>query len=75
MLSRDGAALAASHGLRSRPLAIEGTGSVGDALLEAAAVAHASCIVLGHRSSATPFESTALELVRHADRPVLVVPR
>jgi nucleotide-binding universal stress UspA family protein len=74
-LSAAGTALAGAHGLRARPLSIEGTGSARDALLEAAATAHASCIVVGHRSSATPFESTALELARHADRPVLVVPR
>jgi hypothetical protein len=74
-LSTEGAALAGNNGLRARPLAIDGIGPAGDALLEAAAAARASCIVVGHRSSATPIESTALELVRHACRPVLVVPR
>jgi hypothetical protein len=34
----------------------------------------AACIVVGHRKSATPLDSTAYSLVEHADRPVLVVP-
>jgi hypothetical protein len=56
--ARTGAALAGGRGLRSRPLAVEGPGSASDRLLDAAATARASCIVVGHRSAATPLEST-----------------
>jgi nucleotide-binding universal stress UspA family protein len=71
----EGAALASSHGLTSRALAIEGPGSAWSRLLDVAATSAASCIVAGHRSAKTGLHSsTALELVQHADRPVLIVP-
>ena len=61
-LSTEGAALAGRRGVLSRPLAIEGRGSASDRLLDAAATARASCIVVGHRSAATPLDSTGLAL-------------
>ena len=71
----EGAAVATSVGIAARPLPVEGPGSAWSRLLDAAGTAAASCIVAGHRRAATGLHSsTALELVQHAERPVLVVP-
>jgi hypothetical protein len=43
-------------------------------LLRAAASEEAACIVVGHRPSVKALGSTALGLVDHADRSVLVAP-
>jgi len=73
--SIEGAQLATSRGLTSRPLTIEAHGSPWRGLLDVAATSAASCIVVGHRPpAAVGHHSTAYGLVHHANRPVLVVP-
>jgi nucleotide-binding universal stress UspA family protein len=73
--SREGAQIATSRGLASRPLTVEAHGSAWRRLLDVAATIAASCIVVGHRPpAAVGHQSTAYGLVHHADRPVLVVP-
>ncbi|HSO97526.1 MAG TPA: universal stress protein [Solirubrobacteraceae bacterium] len=70
----EGTAFASSCGLAARPLAVEGPGAAADRLLDAAAATEAACIVVGHRTTTTLGESTALALAHHTDRPLLVVP-
>jgi nucleotide-binding universal stress UspA family protein len=73
--STEGAQVATSRGLASRPLTIEAHGSAWRRLLDIAATSAASCIVVGHRrTAAVEHHSTAYGLVHHASRPVLVVP-
>jgi nucleotide-binding universal stress UspA family protein len=77
----EGARVAADAGLVAQPLGIRGVNaSSGEEedpwmrLLRAAASEEAACIVVGHRPSAKPLESTAHAVVHNADRSVLVVP-
>jgi nucleotide-binding universal stress UspA family protein len=77
----EGARAAAAAGFVPRPVGIPGIDASSEEeeepfqrLLRAAAAEEAACIVVGHRPSATPVDSTAQSLVQHADRPVLVVP-
>jgi nucleotide-binding universal stress UspA family protein len=77
----EGAAAAAAVGFVPRPLGIPGADASSEEeeepfrrLLRAAAAEETACIVVGHRPSATPLDSTAHRLVHEADRPVLVVP-
>ena len=77
----EGARAAAAAGFVPRPVGIPGIDASSEEedepfkrLLRAAAAEEAACVVVGHRPSATPLDSTAHGLVRHADRPVLVVP-
>jgi nucleotide-binding universal stress UspA family protein len=77
----EGARAAAAVGFVPRAVGIPGADASSEEeeepfkrLLRAAAAERAACIVVGHRPSATPLESTAHALVHHADRPVLVVP-
>jgi nucleotide-binding universal stress UspA family protein len=77
----EGAGAAAAVGFVPRPVGIPGADASSEEeeepfrrLLRAAAAEEAACIVVGHRPSATPLDSTAHRLVREADRPVLVVP-
>jgi nucleotide-binding universal stress UspA family protein len=77
----EGARTAAAAGFVPRPVGIPGADASSgeeedpfERLLRAAAAEDAACIVVGHRLSATRLNSTAHGLVRHADRPVLVVP-
>jgi nucleotide-binding universal stress UspA family protein len=76
-----GTRAAAGAGLTARALPISATDvsveeedNPGRRLLRAAASEQAACIVVGHRPSVTHLESMAYGLIRHADRPVLVVP-
>lgn len=73
-LHAEGAARAAARGREARGFSAEGSGPVSNRLLELADELDASCIVVGHRSAIPPPDSTALRLVRHSRRPVLVVP-
>ena len=77
----EGARAAAAVGFVPRPVGIPGADASSEEeeepfrrLLRAAAAEEAACLVVGHRPSATPLDSTAHRLVREADRPVLVVP-
>ncbi len=77
----DGARIAAAAGFAPRPVAIPGMDASSEEeenpwrrLLRAAVNEEAACLVVGHRPSVTPLESTAFALVHHSDRPVLVVP-
>jgi nucleotide-binding universal stress UspA family protein len=79
--ARQGARAAAAVGLAARPVGIPGADASSEEeeepfrrLLRAAAAEEAACIVVGHRPSATPLDSTAHRLVHEADRPVLAVP-
>jgi nucleotide-binding universal stress UspA family protein len=73
--TNDGVELATRAGLVARPLGIGSPGVAWDRLLAAAGTASPSCIVIGHRSNIARVDSTAVEVVHHAERPVLVVPR
>jgi nucleotide-binding universal stress UspA family protein len=77
----DGARIAAAAGFDPRPVAIPGADASSEEeqdpwrrLLRAAVYEDAACLVVGHRPSVAPLESTAYGLVHHSDRPVLVVP-
>jgi nucleotide-binding universal stress UspA family protein len=77
----EGARAAAAVGLVARAVGIPGADASSEEeeephkrLLRAAAADEVACIVVGHRPSATPLDSTAHRLVHEADRPVLVVP-
>ena len=77
----EGARAAAGAGYAARPVAIRGANASSEEeaepwrrLLRAAASENAACIVVGHRPSARQPGSTAHDLVRHADRSVLVAP-
>lgn len=80
-LAADGARVAAAAGFAPRPVAIPGMDASSEEeedpwrrLLRAAINEESACLVVGHRLSVTPLESTAFALVHHSDRPVLVVP-
>jgi nucleotide-binding universal stress UspA family protein len=77
----EGARTAAMAGFVARPVGFAGADASSEEedepwrrLIRAADDEDAACIVLGHRPSAKGLASTALALVREANRPVLVVP-
>ena len=77
----EGAELAAAVGFLPRAAGIAGARASAEEeeepwrrLLRAAEAGAAACIVVGHRTSTAPAQSAAHGLVRHAGRPVLVVP-
>ena len=77
----DGERIAAAAGFDPRPVAIPGMDASSEEeenpwrrLLRTAVSEDAACLVVAHRPSVTHLESTAYSLVRHSDRPVLVVP-
>jgi nucleotide-binding universal stress UspA family protein len=77
----EGSRAAATVGFVPRPVGIPGVDASSEEedepfkrLLRTVAAEQAACILVGHRPSTTPLDSTAHGLVHHADRPVLVVP-
>ncbi len=76
-ISRDGAALAKSHGLAARPLAVPDEGSIAETILNVARSNNAAAIVVGSRGlsglRARLEGSTSKGLLKQAHCPVIVV--